>query len=288
MDILCDLFGRSRQAYYQRSKYNYKEEVKEEILLQLVEKQRALMPKLGGRKLLELIQPRLPTELAIGRDSFFDFLRRHRLLVGKRRRRIKTTYSNHWLHKYPNLIKEFVSVKPNQLWVSDITYIETAQGFVYLNLVTDAYSRKIVGWALGATLEAKYTIEALRMALKQVPKGTEGLIHHSDRGVQYCCGEYVKILDKNHVQISMTENGDPRENAIAERVNGILKDEWLNQIKLKSIEDAIKELKRIVLIYNSCRPHASLDMKTPEYAHCQSGEFKKHWKTYYKTVVKPV
>lgn len=283
MDTLCDLFGRSRQAYYQRSKYNYKEEVKEEILLQLVERQRELMPKLGGRKLLELIQPRLPTELSIGRDSFFDFLRRHGLLVGKRRRRVKTTYSNHWLRKYPNLIREFVPIRANQLWVSDITYIETVAGFVYLNLVTDAYSRKIVGWAIGETLEAKYTIEALRMALKQVPKDTEGLIHHSDRGVQYCCGDYVKILNKNHVQISMTENGDPRENAIAERVNGILKDEWLNQMKLKSIEDAIKELKRIVQIYNSCRPHASLDMKTPEYAHNQSGVFKKHWKTYYKT-----
>jgi transposase InsO family protein len=280
---LCDLFGRSRQAYYQRSKYNYKEEVKEEILLQLVEKQRELMPKLGGRKLLELIHPRLPKELSIGRDSFFDFLRRHGLLVGKRRRRVKTTYSNHWLRKYPNLIKEFLPTKPNQLWVSDITYVETVSGFVYLNLVTDAYSRKIVGWAIGETLEAKYTIEALRMALKQLPKGTESLIHHSDRGVQYCCGDYVKILNKNHVQISMTESGDPRENAIAERVNGILKDEWLNQMKLKAIEDAIKELKRIVQIYNSCRPHASLDMKTPEYAHSQSGVFKKHWKTYYKT-----
>ena len=280
---MCDLFGRSRQAYYQRNKYNYKEEVKEEILLQLVEKQRELMPKLGGRKLLELIQPRLPTELSIGRDSFFDFLRCHGLLVGKRRRRVKTTYSNHWLRKYPNLIKEFVPTRSNQLWVSDITYVETVSGFVYLNLITDAYSRKIVGWAIGETLEAKYTIEALKMALKQIPKGSEGLIHHSDRGVQYCCGDYVKILNKNHVQISMTENGDPRENAIAERVNGILKDEWLNQIRLKSIEEAIKELKRIVLIYNSCRPHSSLDMKTPEYAHSQSGVFKKRWKTYYKT-----
>ena len=283
MDTLCDMFGKSRQAYYQRSKYNYKEEVKEEILLQLVEKQRELMPKLGGRKLLELIQPRLPTELNIGRDSFFDFLRRHGLLVGKRRRRVKTTYSNHWLRKYPNLIKEFVPTRSNQLWVSDITYVETVSGFVYLNLITDAYSRKIVGWAIGETLEAKYTIEALKMALKQIPKGSEGLIHHSDRGVQYCCGDYVKILNKNHVQISMTENGDPRENAIAERVNGILKDEWLNQIRLKSIGEAIKELKRIVLIYNSCRPHSSLDMKTPEYAHSQSGVFKKRWKTYYKT-----
>jgi transposase InsO family protein len=287
MDTLCDLFGRSRQAYYQRNKYNYREEVKEEILLQLVEKQRRLMPKLGGRKLLELIQPRLPAELNIGRDSFFDFLRRHRLLVGKRRRRIRTTYSNHWMHKYPNLIKEFVPTKANQLWVSDITYIETMKGFVYLNLVTDAYSRKIVGWAVGATLEAIYTIEAVTMALAQLPKNTEGLIHHSDRGVQYCCNDYVKKLNKNKIQISMTENGDPRENAIAERVNGILKDEWLNQMKLVSLEQAIIELKRIIMIYNCYRPHASLDMKTPESAHIHTGELKKHWKTYYQTASKP-
>jgi len=121
---LCDLFGRSRQAYYQRSKYNYKEEVKEEILLQLVARERELMPKLGGGKLLELIRPRLPTELSIGRDSFFDFLRRYGLLVEKRRRRVKTTYSNHRLRKYPNRIKEFVPTGSNQLWVSDITYVE--------------------------------------------------------------------------------------------------------------------------------------------------------------------
>ena len=282
MNGLCDLFGRSRQAYYQRSKYNYKEEVKEEILLQLVEKERKIMPKSGGVKLLKLIKPRLPAELSIGRDSFFDFLRKHGLLVGKRRRRIKTTYSNHWLHKYPNLIKEFVPNHANQLWVSDITYIETAQGFVYLNLITDAYSRKIVGWAIGSTLEAIYTIEALQMALSQLPRNTEGLIHHSDRGVQYCCNDYVKILNKNRIQISMTENGDPRENAIAERVNGILKDEWLNQMKLASLDHAIEQLKRIIKIYNCYRPHSSLDMNTPEHAHGQSGEFKKHWKTYYK------
>ena len=139
-------------------------------MLQMVEKQRELMPKIGGRKLLELIQPRLPAELSIGRDSFFDFLRRHGLLVGKRRRRVQTTYSNHWLRKYPNLIKEFVPVRSNQLWVSDITYVETVKGFVYLNLITDAYSRKIVGWAIGETLEAKYTVEALKMALRHCLK----------------------------------------------------------------------------------------------------------------------
>lgn len=283
MNTLCDMFGKSRQAYYQRIKYNYKAEVKEEILLQLVEDQRELMPKIGCRKLLEIIHPWLPEELDFGRDYFFDFMRKHGLLIKKHRNKARTTYSNHWLRKYPNLIKGFVPTKANQLWVSDITYIQISKGFVYLNLVTDAYSRKIVGWSIGATLEAKYSVEALKMALKQVPKGTEGLIHHSDRGVQYCCNDYVKILNKNNVKISMTENGDPRENAIAERVNGIVKTEWLNQMKLVSLEQAIGELKRIISIYNCNRPHASLDMKTPENAHKQIGELKRRWKTYYKT-----
>jgi putative transposase len=281
MDELCDLFGKSRQAYYQQSKYTYKEEVKKEILLQLVEKERKLMPRIGGRKLLQLIQPRLPKELYLGRDSFFEFMRDKGLMIRKRRYRARTTYSNHWLHKYPNLIKDFTPEKAHQLWVSDITYIETQEGFSYLSLVTDAYSRKIIGWAVGPTLEAKFTVKALQMALDQLPRGTLNTFHHSDRGVQYCCDEYVKLLIKKGFQISMTENGDPRENAIAERVNGILKDEWLNQIKLKSIQEAINQLAQIIQIYNHHRPHGSLDMKTPEYAHNQTCHLKKHWKNYY-------
>jgi len=281
MNSLCDLFGKSRQAYYQQSKYIYKEEVKAEILLQLIEKERHLMPRLGGRKLLLRIGPRLPDELMMGRDSFFEFLRDNGLLIRKRHHRVRTTYSNHWMHKYPNLIKGFIPERAHQLWVSDLTYIETLEGFVYLSLITDAYSRKIIGWALGTTLEAKYTVKALKMALKQLPKGVRNLFHHSDRGVQYCCGEYVKILKKNNLQISMTENGDPRENAIAERVNGILKDEWLNQMKFKSIKDASSQLEEIIRIYNQERPHSSLDMNTPEYAHNQTTELKKHWKNYY-------
>jgi transposase InsO family protein len=181
------------------------------------------------------------------------------------------------------LIRDFIPIKINQLWVSDITYIETAEGFVYLSLVTDAYSREIIGWSVGGTLEAIYSLKALDMASKRLPKQTQGLIHHSDRGVQYCCGDYVKKLNKHNILISMTENGDPRENAIAERVNGILKDEWLNQIKLASLEEAIKQLKRIIMIYNCHRPHASLDMKTPREASQLTGELKKHWKTYYKS-----
>lgn len=281
MNKLCDLFGKSRQAYYQLSKYNYKEEVKTEILLQLVEKERKIMPRIGGRKLLYRIQPCLPEELYLGRDSFFEFLRERGLLIRKRYHRARTTYSNHWLHKYPNLIKDYIPEKAHQLWVSDITYIETKEGFGYLSLITDAYSRKIIGWALGATLEARHTVKALQMALTQLPKGPTNTFHHSDRGVQYCCDDYVKLLTKNHFQISMTENGDPRDNAIAERVNGILKDEWLKQMKQTSLQETEKQLGEIIRTYNHDRPHSSLDMNTPEYAHLQSITFKKHWKNYY-------
>lgn len=239
------------------------------------------MPRIGGRKLLQLIEPSLPAQLRIGRDAFFDFLRENGLLARKEYRRVRTTYSNHWMHKYPNLVKGFIPSGPHQLWVSDITYLITAEGFIYLSLITDAYSRKIIGWALGDTLEAAHSIRALEMALKQLPKGIKGVYHHSDRGVQYCSHQYVKLLEKNYFRISMTEGGDPRDNAIAERINGILKDEWLNQMKFHSIEQAFRELKEISKIYNEKRPHASLNMMTPSMAHVHSGELKRHWKNYY-------
>ena len=248
----------------------------------MVLKERKLMPKLGARKLLVRLEPHIPADLLPGRDKFFDFLREHQLLVGKKRKRVRTTYSNHWMHKYPNLINDYTATHINQLWVSDITYIATAQGFLYLNLISDAYSREIIGWTIGETLEAMYTLSALEMALKRLPKQTGELIHHSDRGVQYCCSDYVKKLSKHNVRISMTENGDPRENAIAERVNGILKDEWLNMMQLMSLDDAKRQLKRIIMIYNCHRPYSSLDMKTPREAAMYTGELRKHWKTYYK------
>lgn len=282
MDTLCGLFGKSRQAYYQRNKHVYKEAVKEEIVLQMVEHQRRQMPRLGGRKLLHLIQPLLVGEMSLGRDSFFDFLRKHNLLVGRRRMRARTTWSNHWLHKYPNLIAGYEPERAHRLWVSDITYIPTAEGFCYLSLITDAYSRKIIGWAVGNTLEAGHSIKALKMALSQLPKGTRDVFHHSDRGVQYCCQEYVKILKKNHFQISMTENSDPRENAMAERVNGILKEEWLNAMRFKNMNQVQVELNKIIQIYNQFRPHSSLEMKTPGFVHQSSCQVKRMWKNYYK------
>ena len=282
MLTLCGLFGKSRQAYYQREKHVYRQAVKEDILLQMVQSQRKLMPRIGGRKLLHLIRPQLVGEMLMGRDSFFDFLRKHNLLVGKRRLRARTTWSNHWLHKYPNLIVGYKPEKAHQLWVSDITYIPTEEGFCYLSLITDAYSRKIIGWAAGNSLEASHSVKALKMALCQLPKGTRDVFHHSDRGVQYCCQEYVKILKKNHFKISMTENSDPRENAMAERVNGILKSEWLDAMRFKNMNQVQVELTKIIQIYNQQRPHSSLAMKTPGFVHQSSCQVKRMWKNYYK------
>jgi putative transposase len=281
---LCELFGKSRQAYYQQAKYNYKEVVKAEIILKLVHKHLKLMPRIGGRKLLYLLRERLPEDMTLGRDEFFDLLRDNHLLVKKRIYRVRTTYSNHWLHKYPNLVKDFIPDRAHRLWVSDITYLETSQGFIYLFLITDAYSRKIVGWSLGDTLEAKHAVTALRMALRQLPDHVTDIFHHSDRGVQYCSAEYVKILRKRKIKISMTENGDPLENAIAERVNGILKAEWINDLKLEDKQLAVKEIDKVIKIYNFSRPHGSINMMTPEKAHVQEGILKRHWKNNYRKV----
>lgn len=266
-------------------KYTYKEAVKAEILLQMITNERVLMPRLGGRKLLVKLKSRLPDELQLGRDRFFDFLRDNQLLVRRRRNRIRTTFSNHWLHKYPNLVKGFIPDGPHQLWVSDITYVETREGFIYLFLITDAYSRKIVGWNVSNTMEADNAVIALQMAISQLPAWVKRLYHHSDRGVQYCSHKYVKVLEKNNIQISMTENGDPLENALAERINGILKDEWLKDMKQESMYVVKSQVADIIEIYNTQRPHSSVDMLTPEQAHKQSGTLKRQWKNYWK--VKP-
>ena len=282
LGALCGLFGKSRQAYYQQDKYNYREAVKADIIMKFVRDKRKLMPRIGTRKLHHLLKNQFPENLQLGRDSFFDLLRNNQLLIRRRRNSVRTTFSSHWLHKYPNLIREFSPSKPHQLWVSDITYVETKDGFVFLFLITDAYSRKIIGWSVGDTLEAKHAVLSLYMALKQLPRDTVNLAHHSDRGIQYCSALYVKILKKYNIQISMTENGDPLENAIAERVNGVLKSEWIYDLKLKTKQMARRELGRIINIYNTYRPHTSVNMMTPEMAHNQVGELKRLWKNYYK------
>ena len=283
LEQLCALFGKTRQAYYQRLSYNYQEYAEDGIILDLVHEYRKDMGRIGGRKLWNLINNRLPENFSVGRDRLFCLLDREHLKVHKKRRSTRTTYSSKWMHQWPNLIKDIVPTAANQIWVSDITYIDTKNGFVYLHLVTDAYSKKILGWCLSPTLHTDYTVQALQMAIRSAGCKLDGLIHHSDRGCQYCCEKYVKLLQDNNIMISMTECGNPRENAIAERVNGILKTEWINDEHFVGLVDARNRITQVIDIYNNKRPHLSLDYATPNQAYVMKGEQRRKWKNYYKS-----
>jgi putative transposase len=244
------------------------------------------MPLTGGRKLHFLLTDVFEKhEISIGRDKLFDLLDEYGLLVRRRkRRRISTTDSNHPFRKYPNLVRELEVDGPNQLWVSDITYISLKDRFCYLSLITDAYSRKIIGYCLHPTLRKEGPLAALRMALDGIEEAPQARpIHHSDRGLQYCCAEYIAVLESKGMGISMTEKGDPYENAIAERVNGILKTEFMMDKDFASFEQALSAAKSAIDIYNSQRPHASCGYLTPEQAHLRQGPMKAKWKPKKKT-----
>jgi putative transposase len=233
---LCLLFGITRQSYYQH--YWHVEETcfEHKLLLSEVLRIRKNHPRMGGRKLYDLLEPfMLEHQIKLGRDNLFDLLAANNLLVRRRKRRIHTTNSFHWLRKYPNLIRDFTPKASNELWVSDITYWKIETGHVYISLITDAYSHKIVGYQVAETLEAIESIKALQTAISSIEQPISHLIHHSDRGIQYCSSDYVKLLQDNGIEISMTENGDPLENAIAERINGIVKDEYLECYQVKDI-----------------------------------------------------
>ena len=280
VDAICALFGKTRQAYYQRVGYQYQEAAEESIILDLIAELRKDMGRMGGRKLWHEINEAHPK--MISRDKLFDILDKYHLKVHRRKRTVRTTWSESWLHRFPNLVKGLILTAANQVWVSDITYIETKAGFVYLHLVTDAYSKKIMGWCLSPSLHADATISALQMATRNAGCDLKGLIHHSDRGCQYCCEKYVKLLQDNGIEISMTQDGDPRDNAIAERVNGILKTEWLYDDHFIGFEDAYRRVAEVINLYNNKRPHLSLNYKTPAEAHLETGEQKRVWKNYYK------
>jgi transposase InsO family protein len=221
----------------------------------------------------------------MGRDALFNLLSANSMLVKKRKRRIKTTQSFHWLRKYPNLIREFVPTAPNQLWVSDITYWKINNKYVYISFITDAFSHKIVGYHVADTLESVETKQALKMALPglfESPESHFQLIHHSDRGVQYCSHEYVKLLKKNNIQISMTENGDPLENAVAERINGIIKDEYLQDYTVRNLKQSKRVLTTAVKLYNEDRPHNSIGNHYPNEIHKGNIKTERLWKNYYR------
>jgi putative transposase len=264
LNAICTFFGRTRQAFYKRQQRSVKAFIQEQQIIAEVHRIRSKQPKVGGRKLLKDIQT---LGFDIGRDQLFDILRKHGMLIKRKRRGPRTTNSNHWLRKYTNLVRGVPLTGPNQVFVSDITYLRIASGdFAYLCLVTDAWSRKIVGWDVSSSLGVKGAIRALKMALKNVPH-PEGLIHHSDRGIQYCCNEYINILNDHHVLVSMTEDNHCYENAIAERINGILKDEFCLNTSLPSLKVAKELVRESIHIYNHYRRHMSLDYQIPAEVH---------------------
>lgn len=278
--VLCRLFGKTRHAYYDCLWRKESGLVKEDIILQEILNIRKDLPRLGTRKLHYVVQNKLMShQITFGRDYLFDLLSEHKLLIRQRKRKAITTDSRHWMRKYSNLVKGLVITRPEQVWVSDITYIRLTNQWGYLSLITDAYSRKIMGYSFRQDLAAEGCIEALKMALSN-RSYNQSIIHHSDRGSQYCSHNYIDVLLKNNIAISMTENGDPYENALAERVNGIIKTEFNLYSSSLGFEQTELKISKSIKSYNDLRPHASCDYLTPNQAHLQSEQLNKRWKNY--------
>lgn len=283
---LTELLGYSKQAYYKKIKTNEKHDIQESLVLDLVKEKRRLWKKGSGRNLHASLKSEFNQHnIKMGRDKFFDLLRNNGLLIKKKHRRTRTTFSYHRFHKYPNLIKELEPTRVNQVIVTDITYLYLSgtDSFAYLFLVTDLFSRKVLGFNISNNLSAKSGVKALRMALKNM-NDTSNTIHHSDRGVQYCSNEYTKILKKNNIRISMTENSDPLENAVAERINKTLKEEFTTdkQISFTNYRQAKIMMSQFIQFYNDERPHRSLQYYTPTIAYQLNKKLKRMWKNYYK------
>lgn len=268
--------------------YQQQASFEEYLIVGLIEQKRQIWKRGSGRNLWKSLQAEFAEHrISIGRDKFFDLLRRNGLLIHYKKRRVKTTDSYHRYHKYPNLVKGLKPLKANEIWVADITYLwlSEADCFCYLFLVTDMYSRKIMGYCVHATLQAAGAVKCLQMALQNTKTGeVKECIHHSDRGIQYCCDTYTGLLGKNGFTISMTEQSDPLENAIAERVNKTIKEEFTDQkeISFTTITAAKKSIKQFIDFYNHQRPHRSIDWLTPSAAYQREGELKRHWKMYMK------
>lgn len=272
--------GYSPQAYHKHNKKTFQQQLNEGLILNEIDAIRKHQPRCGGRKLFIMLQPFLKQHnISIGRDKFFNLLKRNKLLVRKTKRNVYTTMSKHHYHRYPNLVKGFSPMKAHELWVADITYIPLKERFAYLFLITDAYSRKIVGYHVSDDMKVSSAAVALKQALAQKPTETI-VIHHSDRGIQYCSNEYVSLLNEHNAMISMTESGDPLENAIAERVNGILKTELISS-RYSDIHAASIHISRCITIYNHRRRHSSLNWQLPAIVHEQKGPQIRRWKNYY-------
>lgn len=292
MQDACRVFGYSKQAYYQSINRRETKAFDEYLIVELIRQKRTIWKKGSGRNLFSSLQGDFALHgISIGRDKFFELLRGNGLLVRRKSRRARTTNSYHHYHRFPNLIEGCSPDGPNQVWVSDITFVwcRKEHGFLYLFLITDMYSRKVMGYAVGQTLEASWAVQALQMAIDQTAGSLEKLIHHSDRGVQYCCGDYIELLTLHKIQPSMTQNSDPLENPVAERINLTLKDEFMDNYKegYPNKAQALQEIPVNIEFYNQIRPHSSVERLTPDQAHSRTGPLERKWKNYYtkKTVL---
>lgn len=274
---MCGLFGYTKQAYYKRIKRADCKSIETYTILSAVKQVRKKMPVCGVRKLKEYLATEF--HINVGRDELFNILRDEGMLIRKRRYKKRTTFSNHNMRVYKNAIKDIVPMRPNEVWVSDITYIQYLDTDYYLFLITDLYSRKIVGWCLADNLCTDNAITALRMALKQ-RKDDKFLIHHSDRGCQYASYKYIELLKKMNILPSMTENSDPKDNAVAERINGIIKNEFLKYRNL-TIQNIKSQVANVIDIYNNYRIHLSIGNLTPNIVHSDAACGKKLWKNYF-------
>lgn len=267
MKTISACFDLKRDAYYKYQRREDKRLDTEQKILAIVKQRRKFLPREGVRKLIRSLDQKFKdANLKVGRDTLFKILKKHDMLIHRKKYTTRTTNSLHRFYKYNNLIKDMKVTQPNQVWVSDITYIRTVKGFCYLALITDMYSRKIVGYDLSDSLELAGCVRALQKALKQ-PGKRSPQIHHSDRGIQYCSNVYTQILLRKNIKISMTEDNHCYENALAERVNGILKDEFYLDQTFDSIQHAKRATKNAINLYNEIRLHLSLDFKTPNYVH---------------------
>lgn len=275
---LCRLFGKTRQAFYDHSWRSNDNQFQEAIIIDLVKRVRQSLPKVGTLKLIHILRDDLATHgISIGRDSFFALLKKHHLLVKRRKRYAVTTDSNHPYKKWSDMVKDLPIQAPEQVWVSDITYLRTTGNFIYLSLITDAYSRKIVGYHLSQNLKVQGCLISLNKAMSTRTTNNP-LIHHSDRGIQYCCEPYVSTLLQNNIAISMTQDGSPYDNALAERVNGILKTELNLEKTFSSYKEAIPFVHHAIDAYNRLRPHMSIGNLTPNKAHYSTQKLQKKWK----------
>lgn len=291
LERLCWLLGLTRQAFYKNTWNSKCKRNTQQLVVAEVKTIRNEHPAIGTRKLHQLLQGFYRRHsIKMGRDALFTTLSEQRLLIRRRRRRVSTTHSHHWLKKYANLIKGWHPQLPEQLWVSDITYVPCGRQFLYLSLITDAYSHKIMGYHLADTLEAVHSRKALQMALAHRLHPTHPLIHHSDRGIQYCSSSYTELLRQHNIRISMTESGDPLDNAIAERINGIIKHEYLKHLGPANLEQARELLTQVVESYNERRPHLSIQMNTPNKVHEQKLQVNRQWKKSKRTptIVNPL